>query len=190
MVLIGPSRRQQDAEYVEMKDEDPDWSDQGHQEDDWQLGPYEETELRLRNDLNVKSLHVVDVVSIGTKSNPIPMKDLKDDMFLGEGKYCGHNPIISALKKDTFEVKLAKEYITTPRWALCKARQELRHQETCKDNEHEAQLHKKHCRATITSGAGADVVRTIPSEELKGLEDEDRRVIGVRFFLEVHQQFW
>ena len=71
------------------------------------------------------------------------------------------NPIISALKKDTFEVKLAKEDITTSRWAMCRARQELRNQEICKDNDHAAQFHKKHCGATIISGAGADAVRTI-----------------------------
>ena len=117
-----------------MKDnEDPDWCEPGHQEDDWQFGSYEEIELRLRHDLNVRNLHAVDVVSIGTKNNPIPMKEINDELISGyEGKYCGHNPSISALKKDTFEVKLEERPITTSRWAMCEVRQELR----SKENDH------------------------------------------------------
>ena len=74
MVIIGPGRRQ-DAEDEEM----PDWCDQGQQDDDWHIASYKEIELRLRKDLNVRNLHAIDVVSIGTKSDPIPMKELDDE---------------------------------------------------------------------------------------------------------------
>ena len=165
MVLIGPSRRQQDAEDVEMKDEDPDWCEPGHQEDDWQFGSYDEIELRLRDDLNVKNLHAVDVVSIGTKNNPIPLKEVDDEHISGyEGEYCGHNPVIPALKKDTFEVKLENRLITTSRWAMCEVRQELRNQETCGVSDHMAQFYRKHGGATIIAGVGNDAVRTTPAE--------------------------
>ena len=134
----------------------------------------------------MKNVHAVDVVSIGTKSDPIPMKELDGERlmmgFEGEGKYCGHNPIISTLKKDMFEVRLADRHITTSRWAMCHVQQELRNQATCEEHDHVAQFHKKHCGSTVISGAGADVVRTIPSEELTLSEDEDRPVIGVRVY--------
>ena len=63
------------------------------------IASYEEIELRMIHDFKVKNVHAVDVVSIGTKSDPIPMKDIDDERRMmgleDEGKYCGHNPIIS-----------------------------------------------------------------------------------------------
>ena len=133
--------------------------------------------------MNVKNLHAVDVVSIGTKNNLIPLKEVNDELISGyEGKYCGHNSVISAQKNDTFEVKLEERLITTSRWAMCEVRQELRNRETCKENDHRAQFCRKHCGATIISGVGADTIRTIPSEELEVSEDEDKPVIGVRAY--------
>ena len=122
--------------------ENPDWNVPGHQgEDDWQFGSYEDTEFRLRENLKIKGIHAVDVVSIGTKNDPIPLKDVDDELISGlEGKYCGHNPVIPALKKDTFQVKLEYRLITTSRWAMCEVRQELRNQQTCEDSDHMAQL--------------------------------------------------
>ena len=132
----------------------------------------------------MKNLHAVDVVSIGTKSDPIPMKELDDERrIMGyEGKYCGHNPIISTLKKDTFEFRIAGRHISTSRWAMCRVQQELRNQATCAEHDQVAQFYKKHCATTITSGAREEVVRTIPSEELMVTEDEHIPVIGVRVY--------
>ena len=109
----------------------PDWSDaRQDDEEDWHIASYEETELRLRHDLKQKKIHAVDVISIGTKSDPVPIKDLDDEKFMAsfedEGVYCGQNPIISALKKDTFKVKLEGREIETSRWAMCKVKEELR----------------------------------------------------------------
>ena len=97
----------------------------------------------------MKDLHAVDVVSIGTKSDPIPMKELDDErLIMGlEGKYCGHNPIISTLKKDMFEVRLAGRHITTSRWAMCRVQQELRNEVRCKEHDQVAQFHKNALRS-------------------------------------------
>ena len=74
--MIIRSNRKQGPQDEEM----PDWSDAKQEdEDDWHIASYAETELRLRNDLKQKNVHAVDVVSIGTKSDPIPMKDLDDE---------------------------------------------------------------------------------------------------------------
>ena len=89
MVIIRSSRKpgSQDEEM-------PDWSDARQEdEEDWHMASYEETELRLREDLKQNNIHAVDVINIGTKSDPIPIKDL-DDMkfkssFEDDGVYCG-----------------------------------------------------------------------------------------------------
>ena len=76
--------------------------------DDWQLGTYDQIALRLNDDFKkVKQIHPVDVVSIGTKSDPIPLKDV-DDKYLSEifGRYLGHADLISALEADTFYFRL------------------------------------------------------------------------------------
>ena len=174
--MIIRSNRKQGSQDEEM----PDWSDaKQDDEDDWHIASYEETEVRLRHDLKQKNVHAVDVVSIGTKSDPIPMKDLDDEKFMtgfeDEGVYCGQNPIISALKKDTFKVKLEGRQIETSRWAMCKARQELRNELAIEESEKDAHFYKKHCAATITSG----IKKIIPSQALRTLEEYEP-VMGVR----------
>ena len=77
----------------------PDWNPGHLGDDDWQLGTYEETALRLKDDLKVKPIHPADVVSIGTKTDAIPLKDVDDDILREiTGRYLGHNELIPALK--------------------------------------------------------------------------------------------
>ena len=96
------------------------------------MASYEETELRLRQDLEQKNIHAADVISIGTKSDPVPIKDLDDEKFMtsfeDEGVYCGQNPNTSALKSDNFKVRLEGREIETSRWAMCKVKEELRNE--------------------------------------------------------------
>ena len=78
MVIIRPGRRQ-----VPQDEDVPDWSEEKQDdEEDWHIASYEEIEVRMRHDLKVKNVHAVDVVSIGTQSDPIPMKDLDDERFM------------------------------------------------------------------------------------------------------------
>ena len=71
------------------------------------------------------------------------MKDLDDEQlmtgFKDIGKYCGQNPIISTLMKDTFKVKLEGRQIETSRWAMCKVKQELRNEVTSGESDGVAQ---------------------------------------------------
>ena len=54
MVIIGLARRQDPADQDMNDNEKPDWNEPGHQgEDDWQLASYEDTDLRLRDNLKV-----------------------------------------------------------------------------------------------------------------------------------------
>ena len=66
--------------------EKPNWEapdDQEPQTDkkDWRMSYFDEIELRLRDDLKQKDVHAVDTTSIATKSDPIPLKDVKADFF-------------------------------------------------------------------------------------------------------------
>ena len=74
------------------------------------------------------------------------MKDLDDEQlmtgFEDIGKYCGQNPIISTLMKDTFKVKLEGRQFETSRWAMCKVRQELRNEVTSGESDGVAQLYE------------------------------------------------
>ena len=62
---------------------------------DWTAGSYQDI-LNKYNANEVKEFppaHAVDILSIATQSDPIPMKDVSDD-FLDhmEGKYLGESP--------------------------------------------------------------------------------------------------
>ena len=139
MVIIGLVEKKNDPEDQEM--ERPDWDPDHLGDDDWQLGTYEETAIRLKDDLKVKPVHPADVVSIGTKNHAIPLKDVDDDLLLGfTGRYCGHNELIPALKNDAFVFKLKDRMITTSRWTMAEVREELRSEDTCEENDQMAQF--------------------------------------------------
>ena len=76
-------------------DDDPEWRAPEEQQeedgDDWLMASYDDIELRLRTNLKQKNVHAVDMVTIGTKEDPIPMKDVDDEriLSLSDGKYCG-----------------------------------------------------------------------------------------------------
>ena len=72
--------------------------------DDWQLGTYEQISARLDNEFKeLKQVHPVDLVCIGTKTDPRPLKDAPDDYLDSiEGRYLGHTPVIPASQANTF----------------------------------------------------------------------------------------
>ena len=89
MVLIYHKEKETDPDGDrQMQDgETVNWGateDQEPQEDkkDWRMSRYDEIELRLRDDLKQKDVHAVDTTSIVTKSDPIPLKDIKADFWL------------------------------------------------------------------------------------------------------------
>ena len=64
--------------------EKPNWNaaddpDQPESTKDWYMQNYPEIELRLREEIRQKDVQPVDTTSIVTKSDPIPLKDVKPD---------------------------------------------------------------------------------------------------------------
>ena len=92
MVLIF-ARKDPDGDQEMRDDDDPEWRapEEQQEDDDWLMASYDDIELRLRTNLKQKNVHAVDMVSIGTKEDSIPMKDVDDEkiLTLSDGKYCG-----------------------------------------------------------------------------------------------------
>ena len=68
--------------------------DQTSKEDeDWSMANWDEVEEDLRDIIKKEGVHPVDPVTIASKSNPIPLKDVKKNWLtaMSEGYYCGHN---------------------------------------------------------------------------------------------------
>ena len=109
MVIIGRIKNQYN--------QNPD--DMGN--DDWQLGTYEQISARLDNEFKeLKQVHPVDLVCIGTKTDPRPLKDVPDDYLdTIEGQYLGHTPLIPALNANIFHFTVEGRRITTSRWVMC-----------------------------------------------------------------------
>ena len=90
MVLIYHKEKQEidpDGDQQMQDTEKPNWEapeDQEPQEDKktWRMSRYDEIELRLRDDLKQKDVHAVDTSSVATKSDPIPVKDIKANFWL------------------------------------------------------------------------------------------------------------
>ena len=110
----------------------------------------------------------------------MPLKDVKEDFLAGlsDGKYCGHNSILQALRNDTFEVIIGNKIQNVPRWAMNIVNQDLRNPETIKETNQMAQFARLHCGATISSGE----LKTIPAEELAIDHVTHRPVIGIRVY--------
>ena len=97
---IDPDGDQQMQDPEKPNWEAPDDQEPQTKEKDWRMSYYDEIELRLRDALKQKEVHSVDTTSIVTKSDPIPLKDIKPDFLtkLSQGKYCGHNSIFRRTK--------------------------------------------------------------------------------------------
>ena len=122
--------------------------------------------LRLRTNLNQKNVHAVDMVTIGTKEDPLPMKDVDDEriLSLSDGKYCGHNSIAQALRDDQFEVMIGDKLRTTSRWAMNIVNHDLRNPTIAQETDQMAQFARVHCGATISPGDKPHELKTGPCQ--------------------------
>ena len=97
MVLIDITNK-------ELKEETSDMLD----DEDWEVEGYESIKERYDKDFNeyYPKIVPVDLISIGTKSGPIPLKNVSDDFLRDyEGSYLGQTDLIKALKEDRCKFK-------------------------------------------------------------------------------------
>ena len=161
-------------------DESADWTADGDgQADEWRLQSYVEIKNRVNDNTYATDISPVDTTSIVTKTDPIPMKDVRqfftDDLFPGY-RYAGHNNIRNELLKDDFSIKKDKRIC---RWALNMVDPTMRIQETCEHAEQKSQWHIKHLEPMLKN----DVRSWTPSEDfIDDTTGEHLPVIGVRVF--------
>ena len=115
--------------------------------DDWTAGTYEEI-LKKYNAETVEEfppVHPVDMLSIATKSNPIPMKEVPEDLFDNYGGvYLGEAPFVKTLQDDKFVFNIGGEKeIKASRWMMLHADQKLR----TTHNDKLSQFYEKHGHA-------------------------------------------
>ena len=81
---------------------------------------YPEIEFKLIDEIRKENVQPVDMTSMVTKSDPIPLKDVKSDWLtkISDGEYCGHNSVIDALSNDTFDALIEGEFRLVSRKAL------------------------------------------------------------------------
>ena len=86
----------------------------------WTLPNWHEIEENLRDIIKKEGIHPVDPVTIASKSNPIPLKDVRDDWLnsISGGLYCGHNSNRKALLQDTFDAMIEGRVRKVSRWAF------------------------------------------------------------------------
>ena len=157
-----------------------DWADDGDdQADDWRLQNYVDIKNRVNDNMNATEISSVDTTSIVTKTDPIPMKDVKqffiDELFPGY-RYAGNNNIRTELLKDEFNIKKDKRIC---RWAMNVIDQSMRIPESCESSEKEAQWVNEHHEATLKN----EVKTYTPYEDfIDDTTGEHLPVIGVRVF--------
>ena len=163
----------------------PDWNapvdaDQQEGTKNWYMENYPDIEFKLRDEVRKANVQPVDTTSIVTKSDPIPLKDVKSDWLakISDGEYCGHNSIIDALNNDTFDAPIEGKVQVVSRWALNVIDPELRNNDMCLTTDRHAQFAKTHRGATITSGHKT----SFPSTELCLKKKYHRPIIGISVF--------
>ena len=171
-------------------EEPPDYGDQPADADqpdqspkstkDWSMEDYPEIECKLRDSLRKANVQPVDTTSVVTKSDPIPIKDVKPNWLttISDGHYCGHNSIIESLSKDWFRALIENEFQKVSRWALNIVNPGLRHKNMLKEADKQAHFAKTHRGATIKSGE----ISITPSTELVKTIKCHRPIIAVRVF--------
>ena len=119
---------------------------------------------------NLPRIHPVDLVCIGTKSDPIPLKDVSDNLLDSiKGRYLGHTPLIRTLKEDTFRFTVDKRTRIASRWVMLNVNDEFRSQ----NSDDQMQFYENHGWSKIRSG----------SREVTPYEDMPKEpIIAVRIY--------
>ena len=141
-------------------------------DDDWATGTYHDI-LAKYNASRIEyfpTAHAVDLLSIATQSNPIPLKDVPLNYIEAlPGIYHGES-LVETLRKDTFKFKIeGKKDIRTSRWMMLNVNQEFR----ATKHDAEMQHHMKHGEATVKCGSKS----IIPS-----IEHEDTPILAIRTY--------
>ena len=155
--MVKAYAKQADGDAIMSTNEAPDYGDDGDDLSltDWGLPRWETIEENLRETSKKDNIHPVDVTSIVSKSNPMPVKELGPFWFeyiSKDGVYCGHNDIIKALKQDVFRTMIAGRPQTVSRWAMNMISEDLRNDDNANEADLRAQFDKVHGGATIKSG--------------------------------------
>ena len=146
----------------------------------WTLPNWCEIEENLRDFIKKEGIHPVDPITIASKSNPYPLKDVRDDWLnsISDGLYCGHNSIRKTLLQDMFDAMIEGRVYKVSRWVMNAIDPDLRNQANLIKAEVHAQFDKTHGAATLRSGS----LSTTPAEDLNNYDGTHRPIIGVRIF--------
>ena len=189
MVKALPIIKDEDESMSPAGEEGPDYGQeenkqppQNKNKDAWRMPTYDECEHFLRDSVKKKGVHPIDPIAIACKSDPIPLKDIRDNgdkwlKSLSDGWY-GGNPIIETLKKQEFETIIDNKRQKVCRWAVIKVDEDLRNFQNLVGAELKAQKSKFHGEATIKAA-----VDSIQPNTLSFLKDGSQiPIIAIRMF--------
>ena len=72
-------------------------------------------------------IHPVDILSIATRSNPVPLKDVDDKLLKKfDGRYLGATPLAKALKRDLYTCTIGTKRVRVSRWMMLDVDEESR----------------------------------------------------------------
>ena len=92
-------------------------------DDDWSAGTYEEilNKYDAEKIEDYPPVHAVDLLSIATQSDPIPLKDVPENLLdQYDGVYLGDSPFVKTLQDDKFHFNVngVHQKIEASRWMM------------------------------------------------------------------------
>ena len=143
-------------------------------EGDWSAGTYEEILKKYDAEKigDYPPVHPVDMLSIATKKDPIPLKDVPEDLLdQYEGVYLGESPFVKTLQDDRFFFNVSGERnVEASRWMMLDVEQSWR----SRHDDKTMQYYEKH---------GHAVVRVPPNKSYTpSIHFEKRPILAVRTY--------
>ena len=117
------------AKKVSVFNQDPD---EMNDDDDWVLGSYAQSREMYDKEFttNFPRILPADLICIGIKSDPIPLKDVNDNfLYEFDGRYLGESDLIKTRKEDKFKFTVEGRKRKASRWMVLKVNDELRSKE-------------------------------------------------------------
>jgi len=119
-------------------------------DDDWSAGTYEEilNKYDAEKIEDYPPVHAVDLLSIATQSDPVPLKDVSENLLdQYDGVYLGDSPLVKTLQDDKFffNVNGVQRKIEASRWMMLDVDQSWR----SSHNDKLMQYYQKHGHAVI-----------------------------------------